>query len=155
MRNICAIFLALPLLLVGCVKGGDIASLPITLSLPTTPQIVDGGGSLTFVVEISNDFGADGVKWTLTGPGSLTYPSSPVVSSAKWEAYYNAPANVATTTAATLTATSVADPSKSAQLTSRSTPRSCSRRPHQPRCLALPLHMRCQVLVAADHSRMP
>src|SRR6266699_6424724 len=117
MRRFYVLALSIPLLLVGCVDGGSIPSLPITLSLPTTAQIVDGGGTLSFQVDISNDFGADGVKWTLTGPGTLTYPQSTLVSSPKYQTVYNAPTNVASTTSATVTATSVADPTKSAAAT--------------------------------------
>ncbi len=117
MRRFYVLALSIPLLLVGCVDGGSIPSLPITLSLPTTAQIVDGGGTLSFQVDISNDFGADGVKWTLTGPGTLTYPQSTLVSSPKYQTVYNAPTNVAFTTSATVTATSVADPTKSAAAT--------------------------------------
>jgi hypothetical protein len=107
--------LSIPLLLVGCVAGGSIASLPITLSLPTTPQIVDGGGTLTFQVNIDNDFGADGAKWTLKGPGTLTYPAT--ATAAKYVTFYNAPTDVAATTSATVTATSVADTTKTASAT--------------------------------------
>src|SRR5215471_1747686 len=73
----------------------------ILLSL-TAAQAVDDGQSFLLTA-----FANGGVKWSLTGPGALSAQTATSVT-------YNAPASGIG--AATITATSIADPSKSAAL---------------------------------------
>ena len=123
--------LSLCLILVVVLAGCSTGSQPIALTFPSgSAQAIDNGQSVTITV---NGAGTQGVTWSLSGPGSLTNQSSTSVT-------YNAPGvgafakamargasatNPLATSAdptATITATSVANPAKSAAVTISVTP---------------------------------
>ena len=93
----------LPLGLSGC--GGG----PATVSVAVTPlaRSVDGGDSTALTATVGNDSESAGVTWVVSGGGALTNTSA-------YGAIYNAPAPSNTALTATVTATSVTDPSKAA-----------------------------------------
>jgi hypothetical protein len=105
-------------LLGGC--GGSAApqvttpTLTISLS-PSSSQSVLQGTTLKITATVNNDSTGKGVSWSLSGVGSLSAQTSTSVT-------YNAPANVASNSAATVSAVSVADSSVSASLTITVTP---------------------------------
>jgi hypothetical protein len=78
---------------------------------PASPQTIDQGQSVKIAATVTNDASEGGVKWGLNGLGSL---SSSTGSSAT---YYSPTMGIASMQKATVTATSVTDPSKSASLT--------------------------------------
>src|ERR1700674_4305291 len=98
-------------LLLGC-GGGTNTLLPaISLSFAGgSSQTIVQGQSITITVTISNDSSGKGVTWNLTGPGALSKQTSTPVES-------DGPASVASNETATVTATAVADQSKSAAFT--------------------------------------
>ena len=59
---------------------------------------------------VTNDASSRGVAWTLTGPGSLSNPTGPSIS------YISATTNITSAQQATVTATAVADQTKTASL---------------------------------------
>ena len=94
----------------GCGGGGN--SLPPAISVTIvggSSQSITAGQSVTTTAAVENDSSGRGVTWALSGPGTLSKQTSTTVE-------YDAPAIVSSTatTAASVTATSVADPSKSA-----------------------------------------
>jgi len=83
---------------------------PIAVSLYPPAATIAGGGNLTFSSTVTNDGSSAGVTWSMSGAlGSL-------INQTQTSATLNA-ANVTLTTNGTLTATSVADPMKSASVT--------------------------------------
>ncbi len=87
---------------------------PISVALaPSTTQTLVQAATLTASATVTNDVNSQGVTWALspaTGRGTLTGSTATTT-------VYNAPASVTSATSVTLTATSVADPTKSATLT--------------------------------------
>jgi predicted dienelactone hydrolase len=103
-------------ILSGCGSGSSAPPLVISVSFPSgSSQTITQGQSTTITVSISNDPSGKGVTWKLTGPGALSNQTNISVE-------YDAPTNVASTTTATVTATAVADPTKSAPFTVTVTP---------------------------------
>jgi Abnormal spindle-like microcephaly-assoc'd, ASPM-SPD-2-Hydin len=102
----------------GC-GGGSIASPPPPVLSITfdggSSQSVPQGGAITITAIIKNDPSAQGVTWKLTGPGALSKQTTMSVE-------YDAPASVASNVTAMITATAVADPTKSAPFTVTITP---------------------------------
>lgn len=84
----------------GC-SGGGSNSTTITLA-PSSGQSLNPGATVTITAVVANDTNAQGVTWTLSGPGSLS-------GNTKTSVVYTAPATVSTSTTATVTATSVAN----------------------------------------------
>jgi hypothetical protein len=84
---------------------------PISVSLPaSTPQGTDQSQAVALTATVANDRSNKGVTWTLTGPGSLSAPGALSIT-------YNPPAGVlAASEKATITATSAADPTKTASV---------------------------------------
>lgn len=86
--------------------------LPISVSVtPSTPQAIDqnAGRTVQIIGTTTNDPSSKGVTWSLTGPGAITSTSS--------TATYTPPTALLTgAQQATVTATSIADPTKSASL---------------------------------------
>jgi hypothetical protein len=84
---------------------------PISVGLsPSSPQTIDQSQALGIRATPQNDTSNKGVSWTLTGPGSLTNSTASSVT-------YTSPATIHTSAQkATVTATSVADPTKNAKL---------------------------------------
>jgi hypothetical protein len=91
---VCAVVFA------GC-SGGGSNSTTITLA-PSSGQSLNPGATVTITAVVANDTNAQGVTWTLSGPGSLS-------GNTKTSVVYTAPATVSTSTTATVTATSVAN----------------------------------------------
>jgi len=99
-----------PLLSSGCGSSAG-SSFPISVGFTTGgPLTIGQGQSATIVAEVTNDSSGKGVTWNLAGPGTLTKQTSLSVE-------YDAPASVTSNGAATVTATSVADPTKLARFT--------------------------------------
>lgn len=100
----------LGLILSGCGGGSSSSTTPpqsisVTLS-PSSAQTLDQSQTLGFTASVSNDTSNAGVQWSVAGPGSLSAKTSTSVT-------YTA-ALATGSTPATVTATSVADPTKSA-----------------------------------------
>ena len=91
---------------------------PISVALsPTVPASMAGGSSQPFTATIANDGSNSGVVWTVTGGGSFT--ASTTLSGLATNYISARPVTSAT---ATVTATSVKDPTKSASATIPLTP---------------------------------
>jgi hypothetical protein len=92
--------------------GCSSASPPISVSLsPSSPQTIDQGQTVPGITAtVTNDTSSKGVSWTLTGPGSLSNSTGPSVT------YTSPTTNLTSAQQATVTATSVADPTRSASL---------------------------------------
>src|SRR5258708_4579437 len=78
-------------------------------------QTILQGQSVTLTVTVSNDSSGKGVTWSLSGLGGLSMQSG-------FSVQYDAPANLTSTISAMVTATSVADTTKSAMATITITP---------------------------------
>lgn len=88
----------------GCGSAG-----PISIALSSSSTQTDQGQSIHVTALLTNDTSTKGATWSLSGPGSLSAqtPSSVI---------YVAPLNVSSSQVATVTATSVAQSTKSASL---------------------------------------
>src|SRR5579859_1897164 len=106
-----ALCVALAVSQLACGGGHAAVTLPppaIIVTISPAKATVQAGGTQAFTVAVSNDPSNKGVTWTIspsTGSGMLTGGTSTSVT-------YAAPASVASTLNVTITATSVADPSK-------------------------------------------
>ncbi len=90
--------------------GGCSSSPPISVSLsPSVPQAIDQNQNVGITATLANGGSYKGVSWSLTGPGTLSNSTGLTV-------VYASPANLTSSQQATVTATSVADPTKSASL---------------------------------------
>jgi hypothetical protein len=102
-----------PLVAVAMLLSGCSPSPPISVSLsPATSQAIDQGLPVKITATLTNDSSSKGVTWSLTGAGSfstLTDTSVTYISSAT--------PTLASAQQVTVTATSVADTTKSASLT--------------------------------------
>src|SRR6267378_41507 len=109
--------------MVTATSGADttrFATATITINPPPPPisisfiggnsQTILQGQSITLTVTVSNDSSGKGVTWSLSGQGALSKQSGTSVQ-------YDAPASVASTVTAMVTATSVADTTKFATAT--------------------------------------
>ncbi|MGC2281905.1 MAG: FG-GAP-like repeat-containing protein [Candidatus Acidiferrales bacterium] len=110
MSRPCPCWTALCLIALTLVAGGcSSSSPPISVSLsPSSPQAIDQGQTAGIMATVTNDKSFNGVSWSLTGPGSLSNLAGPSVT------YIPPTTNLATGQPATVTATSLADPTKSA-----------------------------------------
>ncbi|MGA3104703.1 MAG: FG-GAP-like repeat-containing protein [Terriglobales bacterium] len=95
----------------GVISGCGSSSPPISVSLsPSSAQAIDQSQTVVVTATVTNDPASRGVAWTLTGPGSLSNPTGPAVT-------YNSPTtSISSAEQATVTATSVADQTKTASL---------------------------------------
>ncbi|MGB6130901.1 MAG: FG-GAP-like repeat-containing protein [Acidobacteriaceae bacterium] len=101
-----AMFLAMAIVLGGC----STSSPPISVSLsPSSSAAIDQSLSLTITATVTNDPSDDAVTWSLNGPGSLQ-------SSGLSTTYVSPATSIASPEQATVTAKSLADPTKSASL---------------------------------------
>jgi len=87
--------------------GGCGSTLPISIALSATSTQTDQGQSIGITATLMNS--SRGVTWGLSGPGSLSNQSSSFVT-------YSAPPSVSSSQMATVTATSVADATKTASM---------------------------------------
>ena len=109
-RHYFALFLvAMLIAMVAC--SGSSSSPPISVSFSrSSTQAIDQSQSLAITATVLNDTSGKGVSWNLTGPGSLS-------SSTGLSVTYTSPTTSLTSAQqATVTATSVADQTKSASL---------------------------------------
>ena len=90
------------LLLGGCTAPAP----PISVSVTASAPAIDQGRTISFRATVTNDSLARSVRWTVTGPGSI----SPATGSSA--SYYPPTASLSGAQPATITATSVADPHK-------------------------------------------
>ena len=112
MRPLCKLLLSsLALFTVVSLIACGSPNRPISVNITAPASQTDQSQTLRVTASLTNDTSAQGVKWNLTGVGSLSATSGLSVT-------YTAPAvsNITTTQGAMLTATSVGDPSKSASL---------------------------------------
>jgi hypothetical protein len=99
-------------LAMAAITGGCSSSAPpISVSVsPSSPQAIDQGQTVTIKATVTNDPSSKGVSWKLTGPGTLSNPTASSVT-------YNSPTTSLTSAQhATVTATSIKDPTKSASV---------------------------------------
>ena len=83
---------------------------PISLSLSSSAQALDQGQDVNITATVTNDTSDKGVSWTLNGPGSLRSSTGLSVT------YISPTTNLTTAQQAKVTATSVANQTKSASL---------------------------------------
>ncbi len=95
--------------LISC--SGASSKPPISVALSAPASQTDQGLTITVTSSVTNDSSGQGVNWSLTGAGSLS-------STAGVSVIYNAPpqSNITTVQTAMVTATSIADSSKSASV---------------------------------------
>src|ERR1035438_9912611 len=95
--------------LISC--SGSSSKPPISVSVSAPASQTDQGLTISVTSSVTNDPSGQGVTWSLTGVGSLS-------STAGVSVTYTAPpqSDITTVQSATVTATSVSDPSKSASL---------------------------------------
>lgn len=98
-------------LAMAAVGAGCSTSPPISVSLsPSSPQAIDQSQSVTVTATLTNDTSHQGVSWSLTGPGSLSSSTGSVI------AYMSLTTSLTALAQVTITATSIADHTKSASL---------------------------------------
>ncbi len=90
----------------GC--GGSTQSIGVALTT-SGPKGIDQAQTVSITASVTNDSKSAGVQWTLSGGGTLSAQTTTAVT-------YNAPASVTSPFLATVTATSIADTTKSASL---------------------------------------
>ncbi|HTS12679.1 MAG TPA: sialidase family protein [Candidatus Limnocylindrales bacterium] len=95
-------------ILSACGGGGENTPPMISVSISGgSSQTIEQGQSVAITAVVSNDSAGKGVTWVLTGPGALSKQTSTTVE-------YDAPASVESNLTASVTATAVADSTKSA-----------------------------------------
>ena len=113
MRNSCVWVGTLFVLLISLLSGCNIARHQfrnLSISLASSGGLsTDQGQSVTITATVTGDPSNSGVSWSLTGPGTLSNQTTTSVS-------YTAPSSVSSPEAATVTATSVAKSSDTAQI---------------------------------------
>lgn len=98
-------------ILSGCSSGTGQPPPIIAVSFPSgNSTTLTQGQAFTISASISNDSSGKGVSWTLSGPGTLSKQTA-------FSVEYDAPASVMSNLSASITATAVADTSKSALFT--------------------------------------
>ena len=101
-------------LLAGCSGGSSTPPLPISVSLsPATTLTLDQGQSASLMATVTNDSANKGVSWTVSCSSPSCGTVSPSTSASGASVKYTAPTPVTANLAVNVTATSVADPSKS------------------------------------------
>ena len=111
-RRVCSCGVALFALAMAAAMGGcSSSSAPISVTLfPSSAQGIDQSQTVTIAATVTNDSTLKGVSWTLTGAGSLSSSTGPSVT------YTSPTPNLTSAQQVTVTATSVADSTKSASL---------------------------------------
>jgi hypothetical protein len=82
---------------------------PISVQVSVSATQTDQGKSVTITATVTNDSSERGVSWSLNGPGSLTNPTTSSVT-------YTATSGGSSVQSATITATSIADNTKTASV---------------------------------------
>jgi hypothetical protein len=99
----------------GC--GGGSSAPPISVNLsPSSAQTVQQGQTVSVAATLANDLSSKGVTWSLTGTGCTGAGCGALTNQTSTSATYNAPTSIPSDLAVTVTAASVADPSKSASI---------------------------------------
>jgi len=99
-------------------KSASGAAAPISLSVsPTTASVPTGYGTQAFTATLQNDYQQQGVMWSFSGSGCNGNTCGTFSNVTPTSATYNGPANVPNPATVTLTATSVADTTKTALAT--------------------------------------
>lgn len=109
-RRLVPFLVGMTMLLGGCGSSPP-PSPPISLSLSApSPQAIDQGQTIGITAAVTNDMSSSGVTWKLSGLGSLSNPTELSVT-------YNSPTtNLTSAQEVTVSATSLADPTKTASL---------------------------------------
>jgi len=114
MRRLFPVYLLALGLVAGCAAGVAIFIAPISVTVPTS-------GAVPFTATVSNDSSNKGVTWTLSQGGVACSPGcgtiSPTSTASGAATTYTAPAAVPSPATVIVTATSAADPAKSASAT--------------------------------------
>ncbi len=113
MSRMCSCGAALLCLAMAAAMGGCASSPPppISVSLsPSSAQAIDQSQTVGITATVTKDPSYKGVSWTLAGPGSLSNSTGSFVT------YTSPTTNLTSAQQATVTATSAADPTKSASL---------------------------------------
>ncbi len=92
------------------VSGCGGSSAPVAVTVTASATAVDGTDSATLTATVANDKNSAGVKWTMSGAGTLSGQTTSA-------ATYTAPAATSAAQTATITATSIADATKSTTTT--------------------------------------
>jgi hypothetical protein len=111
-RRVCCCGVTLFALAMAAAMGGCSSSpAPISVTLsPSSSQAIDQSQTVAIAATVTNDSTLKGVSWTLTGAGSLSSSTGPSVT------YTSPTPNLTSAQQVTVTATSVADSTKSASL---------------------------------------
>jgi predicted dienelactone hydrolase len=110
--------IALCIGLVACGGGSGSPALQISVSVTSTAKQVAAGGSAAVTAVVTNDSANEGVSWTLSCSASPCGTLSSSTTASGVSTTYSAPVSAPTSTLqVTITATSVADTSKSAVVT--------------------------------------
>lgn len=100
--------LTLAMFLGGC-SNSSTPPISVTLS-PSSPTAIDQSQTVAIAASIQNDASSKGLTWSMTGPGSLSPSTGPSV-------IYTSPTPIlASAQQVTVTAASVADPTKTASI---------------------------------------
>ncbi len=108
-RLCCLLAFVTAMVMGGCSTSTSTPPISVSLS-PSSPQAIDQTQSVAITATITNDTSAKGLSWNLVGPGSLNTSTGLAVS------YISPTTSITSAEQATVTATSVADPTKSASV---------------------------------------
>ncbi|MBZ5667485.1 MAG: Ig domain-containing protein [Acidobacteriia bacterium] len=97
------------LLTLGLSGCGGSSTPAITVALTSSSNGIDQAQTASITATVANDSKSAGVQWSVSGGGTLSGTTTA-------SATYNAPASVASAFTATITATSITDPTKSASV---------------------------------------
>lgn len=107
-----ACLLPLLLQLANC-SGNPTINVHVNITSPTKPQTIEAGQTVPITATVVNDTSGLGVSWSINpaaGAGTFLVPTTPA------SATYQSPVGINAATPATVIATSIADPNKSAGL---------------------------------------
>jgi large repetitive protein len=112
-----ALMFAVMLSLLGC-GGGSSSKLSVGVSMtPGSALTIVQGQQKNLSVTVSNDSTSQGVTWTLSGTGCTGAACGSLTNVTITSVTYNAPTSVTSNLTVTVTATSIADSTKSASIT--------------------------------------
>jgi hypothetical protein len=98
----------------GCGSSGP----PVAINLsPSSAQSVQQGQTVSIAATIANDVSSKGVTWSLSGSGCTGAACGSLTNQTPMSVTYNAPTRIPSNLIVTVTATSVAEPLKSASVT--------------------------------------
>jgi hypothetical protein len=111
------ILLSTAALSAGLLAGGCGSSPPISVNLsPSSPQNVQQGQTVSIAAALTNDLSSKGVTWSLSGSGCTGAACGSLTNQTSASVTYNAPSSVPANLTVTVTAGSVANPSKFASI---------------------------------------